>query len=81
MVDEAALLRNLENGHVKGAALDVLDADSAWSEHLDAEHPLLKYAQMNENLLLTPHMGGYGIDSIRKTRDFVTNKLLNRINS
>lgn len=48
IVDEAALLRHLENGHLGGAALDVLG-----TEPPDADHPLL--ATGLPNLLVTPH--------------------------
>ncbi len=58
IVDEFALLQALHGGGLAGAALDVL-----CDEHLPlAQRPsslaLVEYAQQNENLLLTPHVGG-----------------------
>jgi D-3-phosphoglycerate dehydrogenase len=76
LVDEAALLQALESGRIKGAALDVLWNDSAWSERMEGSQALLDYQRTHSNLLITPHMGGYGKDSIAKTRNFVTNKFL-----
>lgn len=76
LVDEQALLGALKSGKVKGAALDVLWGDSAWAGKTAGAFALLDYARQNPNLLITPHMGGYGQDSIAKTRTFVTNKFL-----
>lgn len=80
LVDEAALLEALQSGHLRGAALDVLDGDSAW-ETAPAGHPLIAYARQNDNLLITPHMGGYGRISIEKTRDFITDKWINALSN
>lgn len=75
LVDEAALLEALELGHLAGAALDVLTGDSRWSEDGPGpDHPLIDYARRSGNLLLTPHTGGYGRDSIARTRLFVAER-------
>lgn len=76
VVDESALLFALKQGLLAGAALDVLEGDSTWEEKSFDHHGLIKYAQQNSNLLLTPHMGGYGRESIFRTRNFITEKFL-----
>lgn len=76
LVDERALLKALESGKLKGAALDVLWDDSSWSTHAEGSLALRNYQRTHNNLLITPHMGGYGKDSIAKTRNFVTNKFI-----
>lgn len=75
VVDQKALLEALKSGKLKGAALDVLDGDSSWEKHTN-HSPLLEYSKQNTNLLITPHMGGYGRISIEMTRDFIVNEFL-----
>jgi D-3-phosphoglycerate dehydrogenase len=67
LVDEAALLRALEEGHLAGYAGDVLDGefDPAFEA---AAHPLVKYACEHDNVLLTPHIGGSTTDAWRETQ-------------
>src|SRR5213082_2929639 len=48
LIDEAALLKALQDGHVAGAALDVFE-----TEPLPADSPL----RSAPNLVLTPHLG------------------------
>ncbi|HMX94975.1 MAG TPA: hydroxyacid dehydrogenase, partial [Elusimicrobiota bacterium] len=48
IIDEKALLEFVENGHVKGAALDVFE-----KEPLDPQSPLLKRPE----IIVTPHLG------------------------
>jgi len=79
LVDETALLDSLNTGKLKGAALDVLHGDSTWIGKVDTDNILVKYAAQNSNLIITPHIGGYGINSIYKTRKFITQKFLNSI--
>jgi D-2-hydroxyacid dehydrogenase (NADP+) len=50
VVDEAALIRTLQDGRIAGAALDVFA-----QEPLPAEHPFWNM----ERVLITPHQGGF----------------------
>lgn len=75
LIDETSLLAALESGHLAGSALDVV-ADSygsAWSS------PLQVYAATHDNLIVTPHIGGFTVESLEKTEIFLTERLLARL--
>ena len=79
MVDEEALIDALKNKEIALVATDVLKNDSVWNGKLKKVPKIIEYAKHNDNLIITPHMGGYGESSIRKTRDFITVKFLNKL--
>lgn len=81
LVDENSLLNALQSGKLRGAALDVLRNDSSWDGKVNGSDKILEYARRHSNVIVTPHMGGYGKDSIAKTRTFVTEKFISEINS
>lgn len=60
LTDEAALLDGLESGHIGAAGLDVLNGEPD-----TANHPLVQYAKENDNLLITPHCGGFSPDAVK----------------
>lgn len=60
IVDESALLSALESGHVAAAGLDVLSGEPDI-----ASHPLVKFARKHENLIITPHIGGYSPEALQ----------------
>ena len=60
VTDESGLLEVLESGQMGAAGLDVLDGEP---EIID--NPLLKYAQSHDNLLITPHCGGFSPDAVK----------------
>lgn len=72
IIDEDALVQNLQSGHVSAAGLDVIHGE--WDTDI-YDHPLIKYSRENNNLVITPHIGGATIESIVGARVFVTNKL------
>ena len=76
IVDEAALLSALESGHLGGAGLDVINGE--WDEDL-FNHPLIRYARENMNLIISPHIGGSTVESIVGAREFVADKLYDHI--
>lgn len=69
LIDEPALLEALESGHLGGVALDVLAGEyrSDFKSKLK-DSPLVKYARMHDNLILTPHYGGATVDAWIKTQ-------------
>ena len=75
VVDEAALLFALQNGEIAGAALDVLANETDQNKSWSARHPLIEYSQASRNLIITPHIGGATLDSMRQTEIFMAQKL------
>jgi len=57
IIDEEALYQVLKEGKIRAAALDV------FSNEPPRESPLLKL----DNVILTPHMGGYTFEALRET--------------
>ena len=74
LVDENALLDSLITRKISGAALDVLQGEP---EVLN--NGLIKYAALQNNLIITPHVGGNTYESFEKTESFIFNKLISAI--
>jgi len=62
ILDEQSLLSALESGRLLGAGLDVIDGE--WRKDLES-HPLVVYANVHENLVISPHLGGITHESQR----------------
>jgi len=64
LVDEQAMVAALRSGRLRGAALDVLEAES-----VDMKNPLL-HSQLPiaelDNLIVTPHVAGQTEESLRE---------------
>ena len=60
IIDEGALLASLEERRLGAAGLDVLDGEPAIDRH-----PLVAYARQRDNLIITPHIGGFCPDAVR----------------
>lgn len=73
VVDETALLDALESGKLAGAALDVVAGEPV----VDVRNcPLLQYAATHDNLIVTPHIGGYTVESLTRTEEYLADRLL-----
>jgi D-3-phosphoglycerate dehydrogenase len=72
IVDEPALIQALQNKTLTGAAVDVIQG-----EHGSVQsNPLVMYASRENNLIITPHIGGNIFESFEKTENFIADKLL-----
>ncbi len=60
IADEAALLDGLISGRIGAAGLDVLEGEPD-----TRDHPLVRYAREHDNILITPHCGGFSPDAVR----------------
>ena len=72
VIDDEALLEALSQNAIAGAALDVL----AGEPNIEADHPLIRYAQQHDNLIITPHIGGNTYESFQKTEVFLAKKVV-----
>ncbi len=77
LIDEKALVQALKTGKLAGAAVDVLQNE--YNQKLLFKSPLIKYARANNNLVITPHLGGCTLDSMQKTEIFMAKKLQEKI--
>ena len=79
IVDEAALVKALQNGAIRGAALDTFQREPP-----DADNPLFRM----ENVIVTNHVGGssrealisMGVDAVKNILDVLNGNLPHRSN-
>lgn len=79
IIDEKFLVKALESKHLAGVALDVVTHERETEQRL--ESPLLAYAKVHENLIITPHIAGATYESMTKTEVFVAHKLAACLNT
>lgn len=72
IIDEPALVQALESGRIGGAGLDVIHGE--WDENL-REHPLIRYANAHENLVISPHTGGMTVEAQAMAMEHSARKL------
>ncbi len=80
VVDTAGLVSALKSGKVQGAALDVLEYEKSSFEAMDAlsfPEPL-KYLAIAENVILSPHIAGWTIESKYKLAKVLADKIRER---
>ena len=69
-----ALLWALETGKLAGAAVDVLEGEFN-SSFNPRKNRLVQYAECNDNLIITPHIGGSTEDSWELTEKRIIEKV------
>ena len=77
VVNTAALVKALESGKVAGAALDVLEYEKTSFEAMDAvafPEPLKQLVNF-ENVILSPHIAGWTIESKYKLAKVLADKI------
>jgi D-3-phosphoglycerate dehydrogenase len=81
VLDEEFLLEMLAKKKISGAALDVLSDEILGGENWTKTNKLINSDFLGKNLLITPHIGGACKESMKKTENFVANKLRGLVNS
>ncbi|MEY4603768.1 MAG: hypothetical protein RIT43_1060 [Bacteroidota bacterium] len=78
IVETAALVRALKDGKVLGAGLDVLEYEkSSFEQFFDQEFPEdFKYLLEADNVILSPHVGGWTQESYFKLSNVLADKIL-----
>lgn len=77
VVNTSHLVTALKNGKVSGAALDVLEYEKTSFEAMDAEafpEPLKQLVEM-ENVILSPHIAGWTVESKYKLAKVLADKI------
>lgn len=74
LIDETALIREMESGRIAAAGLDIIDGE--WLED-KYNHPLIAYSRRNPRLYITPHVGGTSPDAVRMTARHNFQKIVN----
>ncbi len=78
VVDTAALLSAIDNGQVKGAALDVLEFEKFSFEKLDFDQlpEIFKKLVQNNKVILSPHIAGWSHESKYKLGKVLVDKIV-----
>ena len=58
-----------KKNRLKGAAIDVIHDE----QNFNKNNPLIKYSKNNDNLIITPHLGGATYESWQMTEEFIAN--------
>ncbi|MDH5397292.1 MAG: NAD(P)-binding domain-containing protein [Cyclobacteriaceae bacterium] len=80
ILDTKALVKALREGKVIGAALDVLDNEN-FNNLTTGQQAALQALQASENVILTPHVGGWSFRSYRRINEVLIQKIDKMINT
>lgn len=75
-VHTSSLVKALQEGKVKGAALDVLEFEKSSFEQLETQNEDLQYLLHSDNVLVTPHIAGWTHQSKEKLAQVIVDKIV-----
>ena len=75
LIDENFLYYLLKKKKIGGAGLDVLSNENKSEKQLKKDK-LILLSKKNQNLIVTPHIGGYTYQAIHLTRSFIVSEFL-----
>lgn len=78
VLNTADIVENMKSGKVRGAALDVLEYESVSFEKIGLENfpEPLQYLVKADNVILTPHIAGWSVESNMKHAQVLAEKIL-----
>ncbi|MFP4447686.1 MAG: NAD(P)-dependent oxidoreductase [Bacteroidales bacterium] len=79
IINTKDLTKNLKNGKVLGAALDVLEIEKSTFEEINNKEEFPSYYKeltSLDNVILTPHVAGWTEESNRKLSEIIANKII-----
>jgi len=76
LTDERALVESLKSGKLASVGVDVLSGEPNIEQS-----PLWKHSQNNNNVIITPHIGGFCPDAVDKVVDFSCSRIINYFNN
>ena len=71
------LIAALQSGKILGAGLDVLEYETSSFEKITNNLPVLEYLKQAKNVILTPHIAGWTVESHQKLAQVIVNKIIN----
>ncbi|SNR32528.1 MULTISPECIES: NAD(P)-dependent oxidoreductase [Hymenobacter] len=74
VLNHAALVEGLQNGQVRGAALDVLENEKL-ATLLPEQQARFDYLRAAPNVVLTPHVGGWSFQSYARINEVLARKI------
>ena len=75
LIDENFLHYLVKKKKIAGAGLDVLSSENKSEKQLKKDK-LISLSKKNQNLIVTPHIGGYTYQAIHLTRSFIVSEFL-----
>jgi D-3-phosphoglycerate dehydrogenase / 2-oxoglutarate reductase len=78
IANEDALLKSLDSGHLKGAAVDVISGEQSDDFY---NHKVISYARDHSNLIVSPHIAGLTYHSQGKAAQFAVDVIVNFLES
>lgn len=79
VVDTEALVAGIENGKVRGAALDVLEYENMQTDGLGEVPESLRYLMRSPRTVLTPHVAGWTVESKFKLAAVLADKIVEEL--
>lgn len=80
VVQTEAVVKGIKSGKLLGACLDVLEFESSSFEQVDSKvKEYLSFFKQAENVILSPHVAGWTVESYEKLSSVLAQKILNHL--